>query len=95
VLDQHKIQSYRVVEGVTSSLNFSKKSSVISNQKMDFIDPGRTGTGMISSRNSRVGNGANDLCQRFVELPAGGKTVQTRKPRYAQNDKRPKATTGN
>lgn len=40
---------------------------------MDFIDPGRSaGAGMLSSRNNRVGNGSrgNDLCHRFVEIPA-------------------------
>ena len=52
-----------------SSVVHSKKSSLVSNYKMDFIDPGRTGSGMISSRNS---GRKNDLCQRFVELPVNG-----------------------
>ena len=39
---------------------------MVSNYKMDFIDPDRKGSGMISSRNT---GRKNDLCQRFVELP--------------------------
>lgn len=36
----------------SSSLILSKKSSVQSNFKMDFIDPGRNGMGMLGGRNS-------------------------------------------
>lgn len=63
----------------------SKKSSVISNKKMDFIDPGRsTGAGMLSSRNNRVGTGnqrSSDLCHRFIEIPAS--KTQNLRDRYS------------
>lgn len=51
---------------------------------MDFIDPGKTGTGMLSARNNygngrsamnTVGGGVTvptELCQRFVELAPNG-----------------------
>jgi len=45
---------------------------------MDFIDPGKTGTGMISARNTHAngrlaaGTVSTDLCQRFVELAPNG-----------------------
>ena len=58
-------------------------SEVSNNYKMDFIDPGRNGTGMLSARNTvkeKSGLKNNtDYCKRYIELTpniATGKNQQ-------------------
>ena len=58
---------------------------------MDFIDPGRNGTGMMSSRNTAYEKGGlknnTDNCKLHIKLTpniVAGKTLQNYKvPRYA------------